>query len=163
MERKALRRDKERLTAKVKTLEREAAERARAPGGRAPGPRAEGEADGLTAERGGGGGGRPTPPALGSSWTGRRHGMRRLRRRRDKCGLSPLACAGPCCRATRRSRLRRWRPTWPRSLLPTHSSPPPPHSPPPHGGGDGNHLRSDQGAELPGLRWPEFCSGGGGV
>ena len=44
------------------------------------------------AERGGGGG-RLTPPALGSSWPGRRHGMRRLRRRRDRCRLLPRSCA----------------------------------------------------------------------
>ena len=49
----ALCRDKEHLTAKVKTLEQEAAQRARAPGGRAPGRMAQGEAEGPTPERGG--------------------------------------------------------------------------------------------------------------
>ena len=50
MERDALRRDKERLTFKVKTLERDE-QRAKAPGGRAAGPMAEGEFQGPTAER----------------------------------------------------------------------------------------------------------------
>ena len=48
-------RNKERLTTKVKTLEREAAHRARAPGGRAPGPRVVGLAGGPMAGLGGGG------------------------------------------------------------------------------------------------------------
>ena len=40
-------------------------------------------------------------------------------------------------------------------------SPPPP---PPRSGGDGRHLRVGGGAELLGLRWPEFApKGGGGV
>ena len=52
VERDALCRDKDRLTTKVKILEREVAQRARAPGGKAPGPTAEGEAQGPTAERG---------------------------------------------------------------------------------------------------------------
>ena len=125
VERDALRRDKERLTAKVKTLEREAAQRARATGGMAPGPAAEGKAEGPTAERGGGGlsavEGRPTPPAVGSSWPEREHGMHRQRRRLDRCRPSPGACAWPCFTAKRRSGSRRWHPTWPRSLLPTTS------------------------------------------
>ena len=50
-ERDALRRDKDRLTAKSTVLEREAPRR-RAPGGKAPGPTAEGEPEGPTPERG---------------------------------------------------------------------------------------------------------------
>ena len=51
MEGDAFRRDKQRFTAQVKTLEREAAQRSRAWRGRAPGPAAEGEAEGPTAKR----------------------------------------------------------------------------------------------------------------
>ena len=54
MERDALRRDKAHLTAKVKTLEWEAAQQARTAGGNAPGSTAEGAAEGPTAEKGGG-------------------------------------------------------------------------------------------------------------
>ena len=63
-ERDALRRDKDRLTTKVKMLEREAAPRAKGPGGRAPGSTAEGEAKGPTAETGGGGGNAAAAPFL---------------------------------------------------------------------------------------------------
>ena len=54
-QRDALRRHKERLTTKVKTLERDAAQRAKAPGGRVTRPTAEGEVEGSTTKRGGGG------------------------------------------------------------------------------------------------------------
>ena len=55
VERDALCRDKAHLTAKVKTFEWEAAQQARAAGGKAPGSTVEGEAEGPTAEKGGGG------------------------------------------------------------------------------------------------------------
>ena len=56
----ALRRDKLRLSAQAKTLERDVAERAKAPWGWAPGPAVEGEAEGPTDGGGAGGGGRCT-------------------------------------------------------------------------------------------------------
>ena len=52
MELAAIRRDKVRLAARVKTLERELAAARRAPGGRAPGRTGKGEPESLAAERG---------------------------------------------------------------------------------------------------------------
>ena len=82
----AVRRDKDRLAARVKTLERDLAAARRATGGRPPGQTGE---DDLRAQRPRGGWGRPIPPAFVSCWPGRRHGMRRLRLRRDGCRPSP--------------------------------------------------------------------------
>ena len=92
----AVPRDKDRLTTKVKTLEREAAQRATAPRRRAPGPMVEEEAGGWTAERG------PGAPnaacarfllAVAQAWRAQ------ARAAADRCRLLPRACAWPCCRA----------------------------------------------------------------
>ena len=123
VERDALHRNNERFATKVKTLEREAAQQAKAPVGKARGPTAEGEVEDLR-PRG------AMPPALSSFSPDFRHGTRRLRRPRDRCRLSPVACAWPCWRAGRRSTWRRWHLTWHGSKLPMinwrSSTPPPP-------------------------------------
>ena len=88
MELDALHHNKERLTAKVKTLEREVAQRARASAGRAPGPTAQGEAEGATAERAGG-----APNAASSTYPTalwRRHWMPTLGQR-SRSPRAPLA------------------------------------------------------------------------
>ena len=166
----SLRWDKERLTAKVDTLEQEVR---RANGGSAPAPTAEGEAESLTAERVvGGWEGDPTPPAPGSSWPGRRRSMQRPRRRTDRFPPSPQACTWhshrprwrwrlgrslPICAGMSRPMSSSWSPPHPPTAS-RGSVPPPP--PPPHGGSVGRQLQGG-GAKLLGLRRAEFCRGGG--
>ena len=116
VERDALRRDKEHLTAKVKTLEREAQ---RAKGGRALGPTAEGEPEGPTAERAVGGGA-PNPAgtrfllAGAQAWHAQAEAT-------DTCRPLPRACAWHCCRPRWTWRLGRSLPIWAGSHRPTTS------------------------------------------
>ena len=86
-------RDKHCLAARVRTLERDLATARKAIGGMPPGQTGEGEPESPAAERGWG---RPIPPAFVTCWPGCKHGMCRLRQRRDRCQPSPRASGWPC-------------------------------------------------------------------
>ena len=158
VERDSLRRGKERLTAEVKTLEREAQ---RARGGKALGPKAEGEAKSPTAERVGGGGGNPA----GTRFLAGVHAWHA----QAKAAHGPISAVAKGLRMVLlqgNMEMEVWTVAADLGKVQqshvqlVQQSPPPP--PPRHSGGVGRQLPGG-GAELPGFRRLEFYRRGRGV
>ena len=154
-----VRRDKDRLASRVKTLERDLATARKATGGRPLGQTGGGEPESPTAERGVGA---PNPA-----------GVRYLLAGSQAWHAQGEAAAGQMSAVA--TGLRMALKTSGQAVQVTHVAPdlawvtaaheelgrqyPPPL---PHGSGDGCRIRRGGRAELPGLRWPELCSRGVG-
>ena len=129
---------RDRLVARVKILDRNLGTARKAAGAPGEPPAQTGEgadgAEGPVGERGAGGGGGAMPPVSGTFLTACGRGMPRRRHAPARCGPCPRASwtGWPCwpVASGRRSRWTLWRPTGPGWVPPTRTcagSTPPPH------------------------------------
>ena len=108
--------ERHRLAARVKALERDLGTARKAAGTYRGGCRG---CRGPNGREGGGGGG--IQPVFVTFWPAHRHGMPRLSEQPGRCLPSRRVSLCPCWRMASRSTLTPWRPLWPRSLPPTRT------------------------------------------